>query len=33
MGLDFDAIKKAYPDAVSIDDGTGAFKLMAQKLI
>ena len=26
MGLDFDAIKKAYPDAVTIDDGTGAFK-------
>ena len=24
--IDFDAIKKAYPDAVTIDDGTGAFK-------
>ncbi len=26
MGLDFEAIYKAYPDAVTIDDGTGAFK-------
>jgi len=26
MGLDFEAIYKAYPDAVAIDDGTGAFK-------
>jgi len=25
MSLDHDAIFKAYPDAVSIDDGTGAF--------
>ena len=24
--LDHEAIRKAYPDAVSIDDGTGAFK-------
>ena len=24
--LDHDAIRKAYPDAVTIDDGTGAFK-------
>ena len=26
MSLDFEAIRKAYPDAVTIDDGTGAFK-------
>ena len=26
MALDFEAIRKAYPDAVTIDDGTGAFK-------
>ena len=32
MGLDFDAIKKAYPDAVSIDDGTGAFKADGSKI-
>ena len=25
MGLDHDAIRKAYPNAVLIDDGTGAF--------
>ena len=25
MGLDHTAIRKAYPDAVTIDDGTGAF--------
>ena len=25
MGLDHQAIRKAYPDAVTIDDGTGAF--------
>ena len=25
MTLDHDAIRKAYPDAVTIDDGTGAF--------
>ena len=25
MGLDHEAIRKAYPDAVMIDDGTGAF--------
>ena len=24
--LDHEAIRKAYPDAISIDDGTGAFK-------
>ena len=27
MGLDHQAIRKAYPDAVTIDDGTGAFKV------
>ena len=26
MSLDHKAIRKAYPDAVTIDDGTGAFK-------
>ncbi len=26
MSLDHEAIRKAYPDAVNIDDGTGAFK-------
>jgi len=26
MSLDFEAIRKAYPNAVTIDDGTGAFK-------
>ena len=26
MSLDFEAIRKAYPDAVTIDDGAGAFK-------
>jgi len=25
MSLDFEAIRKAYPNAVTIDDGTGAF--------
>ena len=25
MGLDHEAIYKAYPDAVTVDDGTGAF--------
>jgi len=25
MGLDHQAIRKAYPNAVTIDDGTGAF--------
>lgn len=25
MSLDHEAIRKAYPDAVTIDDGTGAF--------
>ena len=26
MSLDHEAIRKAYPDALTIDDGTGAFK-------
>ena len=26
MAYDFDAIRKAYPDAVTIDENTGAFK-------
>jgi len=26
MSLDHEAIRKAYPDAITIDDGTGAFK-------
>ena len=26
MALDHEAIRKAYPDAVTINDGTGAFK-------
>jgi len=26
MSLDHEAIRKAYPDVVTIDDGTGAFK-------
>ncbi len=26
MSLDFEAIRKAYPDVVTIDDGAGAFK-------
>jgi len=26
MSLDHQAIRKAYPDAVTVDDGTGAFK-------
>jgi hypothetical protein len=26
MSLDHEAIRKAYPDAVNINDGTGAFK-------
>ena len=25
MGLDHDAIRKAYPNAVTVDDGAGAF--------
>ena len=32
MGLDHEAIRKAYPDAVTIDDGTGAFKADGTKI-
>tara|TARA_R100001510_G_scaffold1987_1_gene1575 strand:- start:19 stop:306 length:288 start_codon:yes stop_codon:yes gene_type:complete len=32
MPLDFEAIRKAYPDAVTIDDGTGAFKADGSKI-
>ena len=30
--LDHEAIRKAYPDAVNIDDGTGAFKADGTKI-
>jgi len=32
MALDFEAIRKAYPDAVTVDDGTGAFKADGSKI-
>ena len=32
MSLDHDAIFKAYPDAVTVDDGTGAFKADGSKI-
>nr|BAR36163.1 uncharacterized protein [uncultured Mediterranean phage uvMED] len=32
MSLDHEAIYKAYPDAVTIDDGTGAFKADGSKI-
>tara|TARA_B100000131_G_scaffold319339_1_gene365023 strand:+ start:1284 stop:1568 length:285 start_codon:yes stop_codon:yes gene_type:complete len=32
MNLDHDAIRKAYPDAVTIDDTHGAFKLDGTKI-
>jgi len=32
MGLDQNAIKKAYPNAVTIDDGTGAFDASGNKI-
>ena len=32
MGLDHEAIYKAYPDAVSIDDSTGVFKADGSKI-
>ena len=32
MSLDHEAIYKAYPDAVTIDDGTGAFKADGTKI-
>ena len=33
MALDHDAIRKAYPDAVMIDDGTGAFDKDGKSII
>ena len=30
--LDHNAIRKAYPDAVTVDDGTGAFKADGSKI-
>ena len=32
MSLDHQAIRKAYPDAVTINDGTGAFKVDGSKI-
>ena len=32
MSLDHEAIRKAYPDAVTIDDGTGVFKADGSKI-
>ena len=32
MSLDHEAIRKAYPDAVTIDDSTGAFKTDGSKI-
>ena len=32
MSLDHQAIRKAYPDAVTIDDSTGAFKADGSKI-
>ena len=32
MGLDHEAIRKAYPNAVTIDDGTGAFDADGKKI-
>ena len=32
MALDHEAIRKAYPDTVTIDDGTGAFKADVTKI-
>ena len=32
MSLDHQAIRKAYPDAVTIDDDTGAFKADGSKI-
>ena len=32
MALDHEAIRKAYPNAVVIDDGTGAFKADGTKI-
>ena len=33
MGLDHDAIRSAYPEAVTIDDGTGAFDINGKQLV
>ena len=32
MALDHEAIRKAYPEAVTIDDGTGAFDNVGAKI-
>jgi len=32
MALDHDAIRKAYPNAAMIDDGTGAFDVNGNKI-
>ncbi len=32
MALDHEAIRKAYPEAVTIDDGTGAFDTFGTKI-
>ena len=32
MSLDHDAIRKAYPNALTIDDGTGAFDSSGNKI-
>ena len=32
MGLDHEAIRKAYPNAVTIDDGTGALDASGNKI-
>ena len=32
MALDHEAIRKAYPQAVTIDDGTGAFDYVGAKI-
>ena len=32
MGLDHDAIRSAYPEAILIDDGTGAFDKDGNKI-
>ena len=32
MGLDHDAIRKAYPNTKTIDDGTGAFDASGNKI-
>ncbi len=32
MSLDHDAIRKAYPEVTTIDDGTGAFDALGEKV-